>query len=209
MLVVTGGPVRLLARLGVRAAVAPEDVTVARIRAAHPDLVVVGPGVTAREAKRNETFIRELDVPVFVMPGARLPDVERGAVALGLLTNNAEAGRSLAISLRRQREDIAKTLSTVPPLTVYVDAGFGTSIQRTTLLARLSPSPAGGSSARPTGSRRSTPRPSTGSTPTPTSRPRRAASRWRGCARGPHCARCARSRPVASSSSIPPSRAPT
>ena len=137
VLVVTGGPVRLLARLGVRAAVAPEDVTVARIRAAHPDLVVVGPGVTAREAKRNENFIRELDVPVFVMPGARLPDIERGAVALGVLTNHAEAGRSLAISLRRQRETIAKSLTTVPPLTVYVDAGFGTSIQRTTLLSRL------------------------------------------------------------------------
>ena len=137
VLVVTGGPVRLLARIGVRAAVAPEDVTVARIRAAHPDLVVVGPGVTAREAKRNENFIRELDVPVFVMPGARLPDIERGAVALGVLTNNSEAGRSLAISLRRQREAIAKSLSTVPALTVYVDAGFGTSIQRTTLLSRL------------------------------------------------------------------------
>ena len=137
VLVVTGGPVRLLARLGVRAAVAPEDVTVARIRAAHPDLVVVGPGVTAREAKRNENFIRELEVPVFVMPGARLPDIERGAVALGVLTNHAEAGRSLAISLRRQRETIAKSLTTVPPLTVYVDAGFGTSIQRTTLLSRL------------------------------------------------------------------------
>jgi ABC-type Fe3+-hydroxamate transport system substrate-binding protein len=137
VLVVTGGPVRLLARLGIRAAVAPEDVTVARIRAAHPDLVVVGPGATAREAQRNENFIRELDVPVFVMPGARLPDVERGAVALGVLTNHAEAGRSLAISLRRQRETIAKSIANVPPLTVYVDAGFGTSIQRTTLLARL------------------------------------------------------------------------
>ena len=137
VLVVTGGPVRLLARLGVRAAVAPEDVTVARIRAAHPDLVVVGPSATAREARRNENFIRELDVPVFVMPGARLPDIERGAVALGVLTNHAEAGRSLALSLRRQREEIAKTLAGVPPLTVYVDAGFATSIQRTTLLARL------------------------------------------------------------------------
>ena len=48
VLVVTGGPERLLARLGVRAvAVAPADVTVARVEAAHPDLVVVGPGVTA------------------------------------------------------------------------------------------------------------------------------------------------------------------
>jgi ABC-type Fe3+-hydroxamate transport system substrate-binding protein len=137
VLVVTGGPERLLARLGVRAAVAPEDVTVARIRAAHPDLVVVGPGVTAGDEQRNETFIRDLGVPVFVMPGARLPDVERGAVALGVLTNHAEAGRSLAIKLRRDREAITKSLSTVPPLTAYVDAGFGTSIQRTTLLARL------------------------------------------------------------------------
>ena len=55
VLVVTGGPERLLARLGVRAAVAPADVTVARIAAAHPDLVVVGPGVhrAGRAAQRD------------------------------------------------------------------------------------------------------------------------------------------------------------
>ncbi len=44
-------------------------------------------------------------MPVFVMPGARLPDIERGAVALGVLTNHAEAGRSLAISLRKPARD--------------------------------------------------------------------------------------------------------
>jgi ABC-type Fe3+-hydroxamate transport system substrate-binding protein len=137
VLVVGGGPERLLARLGVRAAVAPADVTVARIRAAHPDLVVVGPGITAQDEQRNEHFISRLTTPVFVMPGARLPDIERGAVALGVLTNHAEAGRALALSLRRQREDIARRLANVAPLSVYVDAGFGVSIQRTTLLARL------------------------------------------------------------------------
>lgn len=137
VLVVGGGPERLLARLGVRAAVAPADVTVARIRAAHPDLVVVGPGITAQDEQRNENFISRLATPVFVMPGARLPDIERGAVALGVLTNHAEAGRALALSLRRQREDIARRLANVAPLSVYVDAGFGLSIQRTTLLARL------------------------------------------------------------------------
>jgi ABC-type Fe3+-hydroxamate transport system substrate-binding protein len=137
VLVVTGGPQRLLARLGVRAAVAPADVTVARVRAAHPDLVVVGPGITADDEKRNAAFIRKLAVPVFVMPGARLEDIERAAVALGVLTNHAEAGRALALKLRRQRRDIAGRLEGVSPLTVYVDAGFGTSIQRTTLLARV------------------------------------------------------------------------
>jgi ABC-type Fe3+-hydroxamate transport system substrate-binding protein len=137
VLVVTGGPQRLLARLGVRAAVAPADVTVARVEAAHPDLVVVGPGLTADEVKRNDTFIQKLGVPVFVMPGARLEDIERASVALGVLTNHAEAGRALALKLRRQRQDIAHRLEGVAPLNVYVDAGFGTSIQRTTLLARL------------------------------------------------------------------------
>jgi ABC-type Fe3+-hydroxamate transport system substrate-binding protein len=137
VLVVTGGPERLLARLGVRAAVAPEDVTVARVRAANPDLVVVGPGITAEAEERNETFISRLGVPVFVMPGARLPDIERGAVALGVLTNHAEEGRALAVTLRRQREELAQKLARVEPLSVYVDNGFGTSIQRTTLLARL------------------------------------------------------------------------
>jgi ABC-type Fe3+-hydroxamate transport system substrate-binding protein len=137
VLVVTGGPQRLLARLGVRAAVAPADVTVARVRAAHPDLVVVGPGVTAEDVQRNETFISRLAVPVYVMPGARLEDIERAAVALGVLTNHAEAGRALALKLRRERQQIAGRLEGVAPLNVYVDAGFGTSIPRSTLLARL------------------------------------------------------------------------
>ena len=137
VLVVEGGPQRLLSRLGVRAAVAPADVTAARISAAHPDLVVVGPGVTARDEERNNNLRRSLGVPVFVMPGGRLEDVERGAVALGVLTNHAEAGRALALSLRRERQDVARRLAKTAPVTVYVDAGFGSSIQRTTLLARL------------------------------------------------------------------------
>ena len=137
VLVVTGGPVRLLSRLGVRAAVAPDGVTVARVKAAHPDLVVVGPGYTPAEEQRNGDFIRRLGVPVYVMPGGQLSDIERGAVALGVLTNHAEAGRALALSLRTQREDIASRLAGTKPLTVYVDAGFGVSIQRTTLLARI------------------------------------------------------------------------
>ena len=135
--VVGGGPERLLAKLGVRAASAPADVTAARIAGAHPDLVVVGPGVTTQDEQRNENFVRRLTVPVFVMPGGRLEDIERGAVALGVVTNHAEAGRTLALQLRRQRGDIAKRLANVAPVTVYVDAGFGASIQRTTLLARL------------------------------------------------------------------------
>jgi ABC-type Fe3+-hydroxamate transport system substrate-binding protein len=137
VLVVTGGPERLLAKLGVRAAVAPAGVTVARVRAAHPDLVVVGPGYTPPEEQRNADFISRLGVPVFVMPGGQLSDIERGAVALGVLTDHAEAGRALALALRKQREDLTSRLSGITPLTVYVDAGFGVSIQRTTLLAHI------------------------------------------------------------------------
>jgi ABC-type Fe3+-hydroxamate transport system substrate-binding protein len=137
VLVVSDGPERVLARLGVHAAVAPEGVTVARVRAAHPDLVVVGPGYTSAQEQRNDAFIRRLGVPVFVMPGGQLKDIETGAVALGVLTNHAEAGRALALALRKQREQLAEQLSGVIPLSVYVDAGFGTSIQRTTMLARL------------------------------------------------------------------------
>jgi ABC-type Fe3+-hydroxamate transport system substrate-binding protein len=137
VLVVSDGPERVLARLGVHAALAPEGVTVARVLAAHPDLVVVGPGYTTAQEQRNDAFIRRLGVPVFVMPGGRLEDIEAGAVALGVLTNHAQAGRALALALRKQREQVATRLAGVAPLSVYVDAGFGTSIQRTTLLARL------------------------------------------------------------------------
>ena len=58
----------------------PADVTVARIRGGAPR----PRGGRARHhrrrtSERNDTFIRKLGVPVFVMPGARLEDIERGA----------------------------------------------------------------------------------------------------------------------------------
>ena len=137
VLVVDGGPQRILSRLGVRAAVAPADVTPARIEAAHPDLVVVGPSLTDQDERRTAALRSRLNVPVFEMPGGSLADVEKETVALGVLTNHAEAGRALALSLRKQREDIAHRLAGTAPVTVYVDGGFGASIQRTTLLARL------------------------------------------------------------------------
>ena len=137
VLVVSDGPERLLARIGVRAGIAPEGVTVARARALHPDLVVVGPGYTAVQQQRNDALIRRVGVPVFVMPGGRLKDIEDGAVQLGVITDHAEAGRVLALSLRKQREQLAKQLHGIAPMSAYVDAGFSTSIQRTTLLARL------------------------------------------------------------------------
>ena len=137
VLVVDGGPQRILSRLGVRAAVAPADVTPARIEAAHPDLVVIGPSLTDRDERRAAVLRQRLGVPVFEMPGGSLADIEKETVALGVLTNHAEAGRALALSLRKQREDIARRLAGTAPVTAYVDAGFGASIQRTTLLARL------------------------------------------------------------------------
>ena len=139
VLVVTGGPERLLARLGVRAAVAPEDVTVARIRAAHPDLVVVGPGMTAREtSSATRTSSASWTTPVFVMPGGAAPR-RRARRGRARRAHQPRRGRASARALaappaRGHREDASRTS---PPLTVYVDAGFGTSIQRTTLLARL------------------------------------------------------------------------
>jgi ABC-type Fe3+-hydroxamate transport system substrate-binding protein len=136
VLVVTGGPQRLLARLGVRAAIAPADVTVARIRAAHPDLVVVGPVLTTADEARNAA-LRRLGTPVFVMPGGNFADIERGAVSLGVLTNHAQTGRTIALALRREREDITHRLANVKPLGVFVDMGFGLSVQRTSLLGQL------------------------------------------------------------------------
>ncbi len=137
VLVVDGGPQRILSRLGVRAAIAPADVTPARIEAAHPDLVVVGPSLTDRDERRTDALRSRLGVPVFEMPGGSLADIEKETVALGVLTNHAEAGRALALALRKQRLDIAHRLAGTNPVTVYADGGFGAGIQRTTLLARL------------------------------------------------------------------------
>ena len=138
VLVVNGGPQRT-ARAPGRAR---RRRSRRRDRRAHPGGAPRSRGRRARRHRRGRAsatppFIRKLPVPVFVMPGARLEDIERAAVALGVLTNHAEAGRALALKLRKQRQDIARRLEGVAPLNVYVDAGFGTSIQRTTLLARL------------------------------------------------------------------------
>ena len=72
------------------------------------------------------------------MPGARLDGHRARAPSRSACsrTTPRRAARSRS-RCAAQREDIAQRLAGVAPLNVYVDAGFGASIQRTTLLARL------------------------------------------------------------------------
>ena len=77
-------------------------------------------------------------MPVFVMPGARLVDIER---ARGRPRRTHEPRRggpcARAVPAPPARRHRAAASRASPPVTAYVDAGFGGSIQRTTLLARL------------------------------------------------------------------------
>ena len=161
-------------------------------------------------SERNNNLRRALGVPVFVMPGGRLEDIERGAVALGVLTNHAEAGRALALSLRRQRQDVARRLA---------KTCAGHRLRRRRLRqqhpahhAARPPARARGSAAGRARRRRhdgQRPRASQARSRRLRGDERAAASRSPACAHGPACGRCARSLQAASTSSTPRRRART
>ena len=110
VLVVSDGPERLLARLGVHAAVAP-DGRHGRARAGRPSRSRRRrAGLHARPRSSATTrFIRQLDVPVFVMPGGRLAGhrARRGRARRAHEPRRGRAARSRS-SLRKQREQLAK-----------------------------------------------------------------------------------------------------
>ena len=185
VLVVTGGPQRMLARSG---CARPSHRPMSRPRASRRRIPTSWSSGRAhcRGRAANEHFIRQAD-------GARVRDARRparGHRARRRRPRRAHEPRGGRAARSRSRcAGSARTspsrLAGVAPVTVYVDAGFGASIQRTTLLARLLTSPARISSGPPTASRRSTPACCTSSIPTPTSRRARAASRSPGCAPSP------------------------
>lgn len=91
------------------------------VRALEPDLVV-----TTSETERIDRtrIVRELKVPLYVLPDARFRDVDVALIGLGLLTDHGVGSRQLLRANKRARAAVARRLRGEPVVRVFVDTGF-------------------------------------------------------------------------------------
>ena len=132
------GPIELLDALGARprivAARSRGAIDLRAAVAARPDLVVatedadpVGLGQIGRIT----------GAPVYVEPSSSVLDVERAAVDLGFLVGDPVAARQLVGRIRSGIARVRARLENVPPVTVFVDTGFYSTVPARSLLGDL------------------------------------------------------------------------
>jgi len=109
----------------------PNRVNFAVLRRAHPDLVV------ASETADLRTLSRAAEVtgaPVYQAPGDSIHQVEHAITQLGLLTGTPVAARVLVRRIETQRQRVDTRLARVPPVSVFVDTGFFTTVSDQSLI---------------------------------------------------------------------------
>jgi iron complex transport system substrate-binding protein len=134
ILVLDPAGARILKALGAPTTLFAADAPVSQLRAAHPDLLIVPADTSSAQA---DSLAQRVGAPTYVLAGFQLVAIERGAAQLGLATGHALAGRDLALKLRAARQELTRRIASAKPQTVFVDTGFGYSIDRGDLLATL------------------------------------------------------------------------
>jgi iron complex transport system substrate-binding protein len=138
-------------------AAVPEDATrvvglsgqvdVGRAVELEPDLVVTAAAVDPGDVSR---VYRATGAALYIQPDRSLREVERAAVELGLLLDEAVAGRLLAQSIRRKAAAVAARIGARRSVRVFVDTGFLITVPARSLLGDLVRRAGGESVAGPT-----------------------------------------------------------
>ena len=106
------------------------------IEKAQPDIVLVPASMvpTIGDVDQLQTRLASL---VYVVGGTSAARVENDITELGLITNRATAGRRLAGGIQSAVERIHQAVAGDPPVPVFVDQGFGYTIDPTGLTGDL------------------------------------------------------------------------
>lgn len=104
------------------------------LRRRQPDLVVVSRTSGAIELARRRMLP---DAPLYVVPDASIDEVERAINEIAVLVNRPVAGRRIAKSIERRRQQVADRLRGFPVKTVFVDTGFFATISERSLAGAL------------------------------------------------------------------------
>jgi ABC-type Fe3+-hydroxamate transport system substrate-binding protein len=107
---------------------------VAALRRARPDLIVAS-GETGEQAVSRAAAATR--AAVYVAAGDSIRQVERAITQLGLLTGRPVRARALVRHIEARRRQAAVKLAGVPPVTVFVDTGYFTTVPGHSLAAEL------------------------------------------------------------------------
>jgi iron complex transport system substrate-binding protein len=105
-----------------------------RLRSEHPDLIVASPFTDAVNLAQAR---RATGAPVYLAPENSIRDIERAATELGLMLDVPVRARSIVSEIERRRRVVAERLRGVPPVRVFVDTGFFTTVSTHSLLGDL------------------------------------------------------------------------
>jgi iron complex transport system substrate-binding protein len=104
----------------------------ARVRAAHPDLVLA-----ASDTDGIETRATAIRAPVFLAPDGSIEEVERAITRIGLLLGRPVEARRLVHRIGAERAEVARKLARTRPVRVFVDTGFFSTIPEQSLVGDL------------------------------------------------------------------------
>jgi iron complex transport system substrate-binding protein len=107
------------------------DEEVARLK---PDLIVAAPSTDRVEVAQAA---RRSGGDLYVQPAGSIEDVERAALELGFLVDEAVAARKLRAELIARTASIDQALAEATPVSVFVDTGFFIPTSERTLLGSL------------------------------------------------------------------------
>jgi iron complex transport system substrate-binding protein len=104
------------------------------LQRSHPDLIVASESADERGLSRAAAITH---AQVYTAPGDSIEQVERSITQLGLLTNTPVRARVLVRRIERRRRAVDARLANVPPVTVFVDTGFFTTVSDQSLIGDL------------------------------------------------------------------------
>lgn len=136
--VLAPGPARILTALGVRAesglVAANGQILLPELRRLRPDLIVASALTDEVELARAR---RATHAPIYLAPANSIRGVERAITQLGLLTDRPVQARALVRRIEDRRRAVAARLAGVPRVSVFLDAGFFTTVSDRTLVGAL------------------------------------------------------------------------
>ena len=104
------------------------------LRRSHPDLIVASAPADERGLSRAASITH---AQVYTAPGDSIQQVERSITQLGLLTDTPVRARLLVRRIEQRRRAVDARLANVPPVTVFVDTGFFTTVSDQSLIGGL------------------------------------------------------------------------
>ncbi len=109
---------------------------IAAIEKAKPSVVLAPASMVPTVAAANQLELK-LSAVVYVVGGSSAARVENDITELGLITNRTAAGRTVATGIQSAVKRIHAAVKGEPPVPVFVDRGFGYTIDPNSIAADL------------------------------------------------------------------------